>query len=196
MNLKHSKLIIFEMILFIFQSVFKLLSILILSLIGMILIPIFLLRTEPFDTINPLAKTLPNGEKNRRFKDKWFDSIWGNEDDGIYGDINYWNKHFHKPSFLSAYIWTAIRNPVHNFTKRIGVNTTIVRYDVYRFGSLIYSKAYGVNNKVYPMIRFKKTWESGKWTDIYIGYKNFNVNKVPKHYTYQFSMKFNFLRGF
>ena len=189
-------MIVIDIILFLITSIGKILLELITTLIGMIIIPFFLFKTEEFKPVHVNARILPNGEKNRRFKDKWFDSIWGNEDDGIYGDINYWNKHFHKPSFLSAYVWTAIRNPIHNLSKRLGVDDYIIAYEEHKLGSLVYSEVYNASGKVYPLLRFKKTWNNGKWTDIYIGYKNFNVNEVPKHYTYQFGLKFNVLRGF
>jgi len=193
-NIYNNKLPVLEMILFLFKSIFKILIILLLIILGILLISIFLFRTEEFNTLNPNARILPNGKKNRKFKDRWVDNIFGNEDDGLFGDDNYWKNNYHKPSFWSAYNWAALRNPLHNFTKKIGVNAYITRYDVYKYGSLIYSKAYDINDKTYQMIRFKKIWKNNKRTDIYIGYKNFNINKVPAYYIYQFSMKFNILR--
>ena len=189
-------MIVIDAIVFLIASICKILLELVVTLIGMILIPLFLFRTEEFEPVYMNARILPNGKRNMRFKDKWFNSIWGNDEDGIYGDSNYLKNNFHKPSFLSAYVWTAIRNPINNLSKRLGVDDYIITYEEHKLGSLVYSEAYSASNKVYPLLRFKKIWSNGKWTDIYIGYKNFNVTKVPKHYTYQFGLKFNVLRGF
>jgi len=189
-------MIVIDIIVFLIASIGKILLELITTLIGMILIPFFLFRTEPFIPAHKNARILPNGKRNRKFKDTWFNSIFGNNEDGIFGNSNYWRNNFSKQSFISAYVWTAIRNPIHNLSKRLGVYDTIIRYEKYKFGSLIYSKAYGTSGKVYPLLRFKKVWGNNKWTDCYIGYKNFNVTKVPKHYAYQFGMKCDILRGF
>lgn len=187
-----------DLIIFLVVSIIKILFQLVLEIIGIFLIPIFLLRTEEFTPKNSLARILPNGKKNRKFKDKWFDSIWGNENDGIYGDINYWNVDKRPPSYLNAFIWTAIRNPIHNFSLKMGVDDIIVKYEEYHLTKyLIYSIAYG--KKKYRLLRYKRDWylfNKCIHTDLYIGYKNFNVKnqELPKHFKYQFAIKLNFFR--
>ena len=187
--MKHITNIALILGLFIFQ--------LLMTVVGMMLIPFFMKRTESFTCSN--ATSLPN----IRFKDKWFDSIFGNSEDGLLGDIYYKAKTV--PSWWTTYNWCAIRNPIHNLALRMGVNETIVnytwvgnRYTEDRVGreGFVYSEALGKSGKVYPMYRWCKLLYKTYGIEMNLGYKNFNITEFPKAYHYSFTVSFNPFKGF
>ena len=58
-----------------------------------------------------------------KFKDKWIDAVWGNDDDGLDGDIYYLTMHVdHKRNFFTRFNWLVFRNPVHNLGLKLGFN--------------------------------------------------------------------------
>jgi len=69
----------FTIVKYLFMFIFQLF----ITVVGIVLIPLFMLRTEEFEPEH--KESMPN----RRFKDKWFDSIFGNREDGIDGDGPY-----------------------------------------------------------------------------------------------------------
>lgn len=170
---------------------------LIMTIVGIIFIPFFMKRTESFTCSNNTS--LPN----IRFKDKWFDSIFGNSEDGLLGDIYYKAKT--TPSWWTTYNWCAIRNPIHNLALKQGVNETIVsytwtgnRYTEDRVGreGYVHSVAVGESGKEYHMIRWCKLWYKGYGVECNIGYKNFNIKEVGIHYKYSFTVSVNPFKKF
>lgn len=189
-----------DILIFLIVSIFKIILQITIELIGLVLIPFFLFRTEPAEVDNDKARILPNGKPNRKFKDKWFDYIFGNKNDGIYGDWNYWFINKRKPSYLNAYIWTAIRNPIHNLSLKMGVDDLIADYQEYHLTKyLVYSIATGTKGK-YRLLRYKRNYKffgKCKHCDLYLGYKNFNVKgkELPAYFQYQFAIKLNLIRS-
>ena len=123
-----------------------------MTLVGMVLIPFFLKRTEAFDCEHEESRP------NIRFKDKWFDAIFGNSEDGLEGDKYYKAKT--TPSWWTTYNWCANRNPIHNLALKMGVNEVITHYtwignryteDTIGREGYVYSEAIGASGKVYPM---------------------------------------------
>ena len=187
--MKHITNIALILGLFIFQ--------LLMTVVGIILIPFFLFRTESFEC--KAVESLPS----IRFKDKWFDSIFGNSEDGLLGDKPYKAKT--APSLWATYNWCAIRNPIHNLALLMGVNEEIVgytwvgnRYTEDRIGheGFVYSEALGVSGKVYPMYRWCKLLYKTYGIEMNLGYKNFNITEFPKAYHYSFTVSFNPFKGF
>ena len=109
--MKHIYNIALILCLFVFQ--------LLVTVIGMVLVPFFLHRTEPFEC--------EHGFKTYRFKDKWFDAIFGNSEDGVDGDI-YYREKYQTFNLWTRYNWVALRNPIHNLALKMGVNEVIVSY--------------------------------------------------------------------
>lgn len=149
--MKKTQFIIKTIVLFLFQSL--------VTVVGWIIIPVFLKRVEEFDCTN--------GYRTYRFKDKWFDDIFGNSEDGIDYDVYSLEKlgGIDKINLWTRYKWCAHRNPIHNLALHMGVNEEIVgyswhgnRYTEDRVGheGFVYSEAIGVSGKVYPMIRWCK----------------------------------------
>lgn len=64
---------------YIIKFVFQLL----MTVVGIILIPLFLFCTTEFECEHESSRP------NHRFKNKWFDAIFGNKEDGIDGDKPY-----------------------------------------------------------------------------------------------------------
>jgi hypothetical protein len=152
------------MFLFILESFIKLIFQLFMQLIGIFLIPIFLFRQEEFQPEHECSRILPDGSKNKRFKDKWFDNIFGNSEDGNCGDSSYFNK-YSKLGYWTELNWCAFRNPIHNLALKMGVDDYIVgykwkgnRYTEDRIGreGFVYSIATGSSGKKYEMIRWCK----------------------------------------
>lgn len=174
---------------------------LVMTLVGMIIIPLFMLRTEKF------ACEHDQSRPNRRFKDKWFDSIFGNREDGIDGDRPYKNQHNGKLTWWSTYNWVAIRNGIHNLSLRLGVDEEIVDYQWVGFRNtadtigkegFVHSTAIGKSGKKYQMWRWCKLWTGKYGIEMNIGYKNFNVQPkdLPKHYKYSFTVSINPFKQF
>jgi len=187
-------IIIQYILMFIFQ--------LFMTLVGILVIPFFMFRTEPF--ICEHSESRPN----RRFKDKWFDSIFGNVEDGIDGDKPYKSQHNGHLTWWSTYNWCAIRNGIHNLSLRMGVNEEIVRYtwwgrvdtaDTVGREGYVHSIAIGKSGKRYHMWRWCKLWFSNYGIEMNIGYKNFNLSantKFPKKCKYSFTVSVNPLKQF
>ena len=187
--MKYAIFVVKTLILFIFQ--------LLMTLVGMVLIPFFLKRTEAFGCEHEESRP------SIRFKDKWFDAIFGNSEDGLEGDKYYKAKT--TPSWWTTYNWCANRNPIHNLALKMGVNEVITHYtwignrhtedSVGREG-YVYSEAIGVSGKVYPMFRWCKLWCCGYGIELNIGYKNFNVQELNQHYKYSFTVSVNPFKKF
>ena len=174
--------------LFIFQ--------LLMTMVGMVLLPFFLKRVEPFEC--------EHGFKTYRFKDKWFDAVFGNSEDGVDGDI-YYREKYQTFNLWTRYNWVAIRNPIHNLALKMGVNEVIAsytwignRYTEDRIGheGFVYSEAIGESGKVYPMYRYCKLLYKDYGIEFNMGYKNFNIKEVGIHYKYSFTVSFNPLKKF
>lgn len=184
-----------------------------ITIIGYFIIPVALLfETKDFQPINKRTNPL-----NHRLHPLFY--WWDNEDDGIDGNYGWQNEHCKSAqeakSFWKRYIWLAWRNPVHNFSKRIGVNETIIAYDnsngyskvkdkIGREGHL-YSVATGKSGKKYHMYyicigwyELIPFWKTDKGIRILLGYKNFNIdkNKLPKKYNYAFTVVFTLFKTF
>ena len=187
---KHLVNIIKFFMMFIFQ--------LLVTVLGIFLIPMFMFRQESFECEH--KDSLPN----KRFKDKFFDNIFGNTEDGNLGDKPYKQK-FSKLTFLTNYNWCAFRNPVHNLALKMGVNEVITdykwvgnRYTEDRIGreGFVYSTATGKSGKKYDMYRWCKLFFKNYGIEMNIGYKNFNIQDLNKHYRYSFTVSINPFKKF
>ena len=187
--MKYLLFVVKTLILFIFQ--------LIMTLMGMVVIPFFLKRTEPFECEHE------DSRPSIRFKDKLFDAVFGNSEDGLEGDIYYKAKT--TPSLWTTYNWCAIRNPIHNLALRMGVNAVITKYtwignryteDSIGHEGYVYSEATDINGNVYQMFRLCKLWYKGYGVELNIGYKNFNIQEVDRYYKYSFTVSFNPFKKF
>ena len=172
---------------------------LVTTVVGWLVIPFFLWRVEEFDCEHEASRP------NTRFKDKWFDSVFGNVEDGNEGDGPYKAKYGGKLNLWTRYNWCAFRNPIHNLALKMGVDEEITdyrwtgfRYTEDRIGreGFVYSEAIGKSGKVYPMIRWCKLWAGKYGIECNIGYKNFNVEEYPKHYKYSFTVSVNPFKKF
>lgn len=182
--------IISTVLMFLFQTL--------MTLIGYFILPFFLKRVEPFEGSNEYSK------EALRFKDKWIDYIFGNSEDGVDGDI-YYKRKYDKLTLWTRYNWVALRNPIHNLALKQGVDETIVsytwtgnRYTEDRIGreGYVHSVAVGESGKKYHMIRWCKLWYKGYGVECNIGYKNFNIKEVGKHYKYSFTVSINPFKRF
>jgi len=90
-------------------------------IIGWVLVPLFMTRQEKFECKHK------DSRPNRRFKNKWFDSIFGNRDDGNDGDV-YYKRKCAKLTWWTTYNWVAFRNPIHNLALKMGVDEVIKDY--------------------------------------------------------------------
>ena len=187
--MKHFKNIALILGLFIFQ--------LFVTFLGILMIPFYMFSTEDF--VCSHKESLPN----KKFCNSWFDSIFGNSEDGLLGDVYYKAKT--TPSWWTTYNWCAFRNPIHNLALRMGANETIVnytwvgnRYTEDRVGreGFVYSEALGESGKVYPMYRLCKLLYKTYGIEINLGYKNFNITEFPKAYSYSFTIAFNPFKKF
>lgn len=167
--------------------------------LGVVLLPFFVRSVESFDCSNETSRP------NVRFKNSWVDSIWGNSEDGLDGDVYYKTKYSNKLNWWTRYNWVALRNPIHNLALRQGVNEVIVnylwkgnRYTEDRIGreGWVYSEAVGASGKVYPMFRWCKLFVGEYGIECNIGYKNFCVQEVGKLYTYSFTVSINPFKKF
>ena len=188
--MKYAIFVVKTLILFIFQ--------LLMTLVGMVFIPFFLKRTEAFECEHEESRP------SIRFKDKWFDAIFGNREDGIDGDIYYIEK-YQTFNLWTRYNWVAIRNPIHNLALKMGVDEVITSYtwkgnryteDSIGHEGYVYSEAIGLSGKVYPMIRWCRLWCCGYGIELNIGYKNFNVQELNQHYKYSFTVSVNPFKKF
>jgi len=210
--MKHLKNILRILGVFIIQVFF--------IIIGPIVVGLALLfnRIEPFDPISKASRP------NHRFKDKWINAIWGNDDDGIDGDIYYLLVHVNgKRNFWTRFNWTVLRNPVHNLGLKLGFNGIAVRHIGFRKGfkksecvtkiynndynncldskpnrtGFEYTEVYKKNGKMYPMYRLRWKYPFIKYgIKCNIGWKNFNVSELPKHYKYTFTILVNPFKTF
>lgn len=175
-----------------------------MQIIGIVLIPIALLFQEEFEPEHIESRILPDGTKNKRFKWTWFDAIWGNSEDGNCGDASYFNK-FTKLGYWTELNWCAFRNPIHNLALKMGVDDYIVdykwqgnRYTEDRIGKegFVYSVATGSSGKRYEMVRWCKLWYKDYGIEMNIGYKNFNIQEVGRHYKYSWTVSINPFKKF
>jgi hypothetical protein len=189
--MKYAIFVAKTLILFIFQ--------LLITLVGMVLIPFFLKRTEAFECEH--EESIPS----IRFKDRWFDAIFGNCEDGLDGDAPYKAKYNGILNLWTRYNWVAFRNPIHNLALKMGVNEVITsyswkgnRYTEDRVGheGWCYSEATGESGTVYQMFRWCKLWFGSYGIEMNIGYKNFNITEVGKKYTYSFTVSINPFKKF
>ena len=89
-----------------------------------IIVGIALLLNRIEDKTDCLNSTSNDSTK---FKDKWIDAIWGNDDDGLDGDIYYLTRQVdYKRNFFTRFNWVVFKNPVHNLGLKIGFNGFIV----------------------------------------------------------------------
>jgi len=186
------------LVMFIFQ--------LIMTIIGWFVIPIGMLWMEEYVPSNRTSVLVPN---QKRFKWKWFDAIWGNSEDGI-ADIYYVKKYVNDVSKYEATWWRtynfmALRNPIHNLALAMGVHDFIDdykwkgnRYTEDRIGheGFVWSTAIGVDGTEYHMYRWCKLWTKTHGIELNIGYKNFNIGKLPKYYKYSFTVSINPFKKF
>ena len=175
---------------------------LILMILGFIVVPIALLLNR-IETKNDCTNSTSN--PNHKFKDKWIDKIWGNDDDGIDGDIYYLNDHIHhKITTLTRLNWVLLRNPVHNFSLKIGFKGKCKSlrgrtcFNNFKYlwdckGTCNYKNIlkpngyeYLVVNEKYPMIRVRYKYPFSSFgLKINYGWKNWNCDKYneEQHYT-------------
>ena len=189
--MKYIKFTVKVVVLLLFQML--------MTVIGWVVIPFFLKRVEEFDC--------EHGYRTVRFRDKWFDNIFGNSEDGIDGDSYYYQKIGGRENcnLWTRYNWVAFRNPIHNLALSQGVNEVIVahtwhgnRYTEDRIGheGYCYSVATGESGREYKMIRWCKLWNSSHGIEFNFGYKNFNIQEVNKHYKYSFTVSVNPFKKF
>lgn len=109
------------------------------------------------------------------------------------------------PSWWTTYNWCVNRNPIHNLALKMSVNEVIThytwignRYTEDRIGreGYVYSEAIGISGKVYPMFRWCKLFTSTHGIELNIGYKNFNIQELNKHYKYSFTVSINPFKKF
>lgn len=177
--------------LFVFQTI--------MTVVGWFVILPLLTKVEQFDCEHDESRP------NYKFKYKWFDSIFGNSEDGVDGDAPYKAKYNGILNLWTRYNWVAFRNPIHNLALKMGVNEVITsyswkgnRYTEDRVGheGWCYSEAVGESGKVYPMFRWCKLWFGKYGIEMNIGYKNFNITEVGKKYTYSFTVSINPFKKF
>ena len=190
----------------------------ILMLLGFIVVPIALL-------LNRIEKkedcTNETSNPNHKFKDKWIDKIWGNNDDGIDGDIYYLKNHVnHKRNFFTRFNWVLFRNPVHNFSLLIGYNGKCK--NLKGFTKLSYKKEYYKWNcssacnyenlldtkkekqgyeyievNKYPMFRLRLKYPFlNKGIKINYGWKNWNCDKYNENQHYTMTVLINLFKNF
>ena len=186
--MKYTQFAVKAIVLFVFQ--------LLMTVVGWVIIPFYLKRVEEFEC--------EHGYRTFKFKDKWFDAIFGNREDGIDGDI-YYREKYQTFNLWTRYNWVAIRNPIHNLALKMGVYEVITsytwkgnRYTEDRIGheGFVYSEAVGASGKVYPMYRWCKLLYKTYGIEMNLGYKNFNITEFPKAYHYSFTVSFNPFKGF
>lgn len=171
---------------------------LIMTVIGWVLVVPFLKRVEPFECEHEASRP------NVRFKDKWIDSIFGNSEDGLGGDI-YYKAKYKELNLWTRYNWVAHRNPIHNLALKMGVNEVIMdynyignRYTEDRIGyeGFLYSEAKGISGRVYPMYRWCKLFYKNYGIEANLGYKNFNIKELGVKYKYSFTVSINPFKKF
>lgn len=175
---------------------------LLITVVGVAVVPIGMTRMRWF---SPEHKT-SHGSFQREFKWKWFDNIFGNHEDGL-ADIYYMQKYPkpYKATWWRTYNWYAIRNPVHNLALWMGVNEVITDYvwkgnrytaDTIGREGFVYSVATGASGKKYPMYRWCKLFYKDYGIEMNLGYKNFNIRELGKHYKYSFTVSINPIKKF
>jgi len=141
---------------FVLKTLVLLVFQLLMTVVGMLILPLFLKRVEEFECTNETSRPA------LRFKDKWIDAVFGNIEDGVDGDI-YYRRKYEKLDMKTRYNWVAIRNTIHNLALSMGVNEVISsyvwagnRYTEDRVGKegWCYSEAIGESGKVYMMFRW------------------------------------------
>jgi len=176
-----------------------------MTVIGIFLIPVFMFRMVTF---KPEHKDVQYPWQ-KEFKDKWFNDVFGNKEDGI-ADVYYAKRYApspkeYKPTFWRTYNWLALRNPIHNLALKMGVDEDIIRvtWSGYRYTEdrigregFVHSIALGISGKKYHMWRWCKLWYKDIGIEMNIGYKNFNIQDVPKHYKYSFTISINPIKKF
>ena len=194
--MKHIYNIYIFLLMFIYQ--------LAMTILGWFLIPLFMLRQEEFTPSHEESRILPNGTRNLRFKDKWFDYIYGNSEDGNCGDKYYFEK-YDSLNWWTTYNWCAFRNPIHNLSLAIGVDAYIEQYtwqgyrytkDTIGYEGFVYSEAVDSEGRIYPMYRWCKLFYKDYGIEMNIGYKNFNIGEVNKDYKYSFTVSVNPFKKF
>lgn len=177
---------------------------LVLMLLGFVVVPLALLFRS-VETKNDCTNTTSN--PNHKFADDWVDGIWGNDDDGIDGDIYYLKNHTHgKINFMTRFNWVLLRNPVHNFSlngigfkgyckslkeymKNFGNETIEInckRFCNYKNALSERGYEYLVANDKYPMIRVRF-----KYPFINYGWKNWNCDKYKEYHRYTMTVLIN-----
>ena len=184
-------------VLFLFQ--------LVVTILGWVLVPLGMLFMEPFKPTNAGSKDY---KFQKKFKWRLFDAIYGNSEDGI-ADVGYTQKYPtpYEPTWWRTYNWLAWRNPIHNLALKMGVDDLIVLYKWIgnpntedRIGreGFVFSVAISGSGKKYYMYRWCKLFYKDYGIEMNIGYKNFNieVNDLPKHYKYSFTISVNPFKKF
>ena len=170
----------------------------IVTVLGWFFIPFYLFSVESFDCSHVESRP------NVKFKNSWFDSFFGNSEDGLDGDVPYKAK-YRSLNWWTRYNWCAFRNPIHNLALRQGVNEVIIdyvwkgnRYTEDRIGheGYCYSTAMGASGKEYKMFRWCKLLFGNCGIEFNFGYKNFNIQEVNQRYQYSFTVSFNPLKKF
>ncbi len=163
---------------------------LIVQVIGIFMVPIGLLFLHqlPADSSGYINHRMP-----RLF---WAWDNYGS--DGTDGDINYRNDYAGKINFYTRFNWLAIRNRAYNFNHFIGVHHEILSLTGH--GSKWHEIGYGYweavsySGRIFPeyylgIAYFKSKRHPGYFRGMLIslGWKNFNVNLLPKRYNYSFA---------
>jgi len=207
------------------KNTFIILSLFIIQLLAMIISPIIVgiaLMLNRIETKNNCINSTSN--PSTKFKDRWIDSIWGNDDDGLDGDIYYLKDHVKfKRNFFTRFNWLVFRNPVHNLGLKLGFNGVAIKHIGFRktFNNSIcetkvfnndfkncldskkdkqgfeYTEVYDKHNKMYPMYRLRWKYPFVNYgLKCNIGWKNWNVHKVNSYYRYTFTLLINPFKKF
>lgn len=173
----------------------KIINVFLITLIFMVISPIVVsiaLLLNRIEEKNDCINSTSN--PNHKFKDKWIDTIWGNDNDGIDGDIYYLQYHVNnKRNFWTRFNWTVLRNPVHNLSLKLGFNGKLEYVRILRlpFRNAKFSRLNVVLNKDQMKTNsciYKNELDSKKEKQ---GFEYIEVNK--KYPMYRIRWKYPFL---
>jgi len=206
-------------------NIIKIFLYFLIEILGMLISPFVVGIALLLNRIEPKNDCLNStSNPSTKFKDKWIDVIWGNDDDGLDGDIYYLKDHVnHKRNFYTRFNWLVLRNPVHNLGSLLGFKGKPKKLLGFRIGfkkskclstcfidnytncldskkdstGFEYIEVIDVNNKSYPMYRLRFKYPFINYgIKANIGWKNWNVNETGKYYQYTFTVVVNPFKEF
>ena len=98
-----------------FLLIFKLAAV----LLGLILVPIGLIKPKIIDNPEPFeGRTVDQPWNMVHLQPQWIQSIWGSDKYGAEGNW-FWNDDNKQDTFWKRFKWLAIRNPVSNLDRKV-----------------------------------------------------------------------------